>query len=406
MAPYAETGVVVSHTKILNFQIPFSRNLASVKNFLGPKSLARFLFFLKINIHRPFGTTKKIGRKQAFFSAKKFSTDKNHYFFCFWRRFKEYIWGMKKIALLVFCFFLFKGYGQNLVPNPSFENYSSCPIMATQIYLATGWIAPTVGGTSDYFNSCDNFGNVGVPSNFFGHQMAHSGNGYTGLVTYNISNLREYIQSELDTVLKPLHRYCVQFYVSLADTALISCHTLGVYFSDTAVSENNTYPLNFIPQINNNNSNPLFNKTVWTMISGDFIAIGGEHYITIGNFSDNINSDTIHVAGGVDNEAYYYIDDISVVDCTYDGVSEIKETNTITISPNPNNGQMTLSYHLAQAAELSIYDMQGRRLITYSIPPNNQTLNLNLEELNTGIYYYSIHTKDKQLKTEKLIIVK
>ena len=87
-------------------------------------------------------------------------------------------------------------------------------------------------------------------------------------------------------------------------------------------------------------------------------------------------------------------------------INETMKDNQIKISPNPNNGQMTLSYHLAQAAELSIYDMQGRRLITYTLPPNNQTLNLNLDELNSGIYYYSIHTKDKQLKTEKLVIVK
>ncbi len=107
--------------------------------------------------------------------------------------------------------------------------------------------------------------------------------------------------------------------------------------------------------------------------------------------------------------SYYVGSTMQEVWAEINGALSINETmkdNQIKISPNPNNGQMTLSYHLAQAAELSIYDMQGRRLITYTLPPNNQTLNLNLDELNSGIYYYSIHTKDKQLKTEKLVIVK
>ncbi len=96
-----------------------------------------------------------------------------------------------------------------------------------------------------------------------------------------------------------------------------------------------------------------------------------------------------------------------LVDSSWVGIYKYNKIEiAVSISPNPNNGQMTLSYHLAQTAELSIYDMQGRRLITYTLPPNNQTLNLNLEELNAGIYYYSLHTHDKQLKTEKLVIVK
>ncbi len=91
----------------------------------------------------------------------------------------------------------------------------------------------------------------------------------------------------------------------------------------------------------------------------------------------------------------------------YTGIREEQsESSEIMISPNPNSGQMTLSYTLAQAAELSIYDMQGRRLITYTLLPNNQTLNLNLDQLNAGIYYYNLHTHDNQLKTEKLVIVK
>jgi OmpA-OmpF porin, OOP family len=67
---------------------------------------------------------------------------------------------------------------QNLVPNPSFETYSSCPEGISEVDLAVPWINPTFG-TSDFFHSCSsNF--VDVPYNFFGFQYAHTGEGYGG----------------------------------------------------------------------------------------------------------------------------------------------------------------------------------------------------------------------------------
>jgi hypothetical protein len=50
---------------------------------------------------------------------------------------------------------------QNLVPNPSFENYTTCPTAASQLYVAPPWTSPTTGG-AEYFNICSS-SNVGVP---------------------------------------------------------------------------------------------------------------------------------------------------------------------------------------------------------------------------------------------------
>lgn len=298
----------------------------------------------------------------------------------------------------------------NLVPNPSFELYSSCPVMPTQIYLATGWSAPTVGGTSDYFNSCANSSYIGVPTNFYGHQNARTGDGYSGFGTYHSSNLREYIQAKLDTVLKPTHRYCVELYVSLADSELLSCNSLGVFFSDTAVSGQNTFPLPFIPQVNNNTvSNPLTDKNAWMKITGSFEAIGGENYITIGNFYYNNLSDTTQLIGGIYNEAYYYIDDISVVDCTYDGIDEISGDKMHFKSyPNPNNGSMVLVYKIGdnETGVINIYDITGKMIKSNIFNSTNSSLSIDASNLEAGMYYYEINVDGNKMKTDKLIIIK
>ena len=57
---------------------------------------------------------------------------------------------------------------QNLVPNPSFEHYDSCPDFYSELSYATGWLA--FSPSPDYFNSCDLSQFVGCNKNFAGMQ--------------------------------------------------------------------------------------------------------------------------------------------------------------------------------------------------------------------------------------------
>ena len=71
--------------------------------------------------------------------------------------------------------------GQNLVPNGSFEEYTSCPELISSVFL-TGWT--NLHTTSaDYFNACNLNGVADVPLNQFGYQYASDGQAYVGLAT-------------------------------------------------------------------------------------------------------------------------------------------------------------------------------------------------------------------------------
>ncbi|MEI6490006.1 MAG: T9SS type A sorting domain-containing protein [Bacteroidota bacterium] len=299
----------------------------------------------------------------------------------------------------------------NLVPNGNFEFFSNCPTTGGEINFALPWYDPNLS-SSDYFNSCNQSSTRGVPcqNGCLYYQLPRSGNGYAAFYGYvpTLNNFREYIQIQFSTSLISNKCYYVEFYTNHANNESVAINNIGAYITNTAVSCPVGQPYNITPQILLSGNSVISDTLNWTKVSGFYHAQGGEDFITIGNFQNDSNTtvqifDTTATALG---EAYYYVDDVTVMDSASLGVEELDNPNYITLYPNPNNGQMTLSYHLAQAAELSIYDMQGRRLITYTLPPNNQTLNLNLEELNAGIYYYSLHTHDKQLKTEKLVIVK
>ena len=103
---------------------------------------------------------------------------------------------------------------QNLVPNPGFESYSSCPTSYTvpnvnQINKAVPWDHPCYEGTSDFFHKCG-YG----PSNFAGGQSPHAGDGYAGFFVWNsLYEYREYIQAPLTVPLVGGTTYEVSFWV-------------------------------------------------------------------------------------------------------------------------------------------------------------------------------------------------
>jgi hypothetical protein len=112
---------------------------------------------------------------------------------------------------------------QNLVLNPGFEDFSTCPNFIDQMNRATHWGKPTPG-TPDYFNSCTSFPSISTPTNGFGDQEAFDGEAYAGLVTYvdtmvygGFANYREYIQGKLSEPLQAGKFYAISFQVSVGD---------------------------------------------------------------------------------------------------------------------------------------------------------------------------------------------
>ena len=81
-------------------------------------------------------------------------------------------------------------FGQNLVPNPSFEDYLECPDSRYDVDLAFPWTS--YGLSPDYFNACDETNVVGVPySSIYGYQYPYHGIGQTGFIAIGFQNHHE-----------------------------------------------------------------------------------------------------------------------------------------------------------------------------------------------------------------------
>lgn len=212
-------------------------------------------------------------------------------------------------------------WAQNLVPNPSFEDYFKCPgsyNYSTNGKLAPGWFSPTAG-TPDLYNACSK-GDAGVPTNWAGYSKPYSGSGYAGIYCYlKGKEYREYLQTKLVEPLRAGVEYYVEYLFRLSSNSKYSIDRIGLRLSDSAHWRTNDDPLR----------NPTYeyrmasayNRTtgVWNKCRFFYRAKGGEQYLTIGNFSDDLATRTFHIKFSkakepmLDRGAYFFIDDVRVV---------------------------------------------------------------------------------------------
>lgn len=207
----------------------------------------------------------------------------------------------------------------NLVPNPSFEIYSSCPDNNSQIKKAIGWdtLKAGGGGTPDFYHACDPLNAFSTPYQIFSFQNTKSGLGYSDLVLYasQIANVREYMQSKLIHKLQNNKSYCVTAFVNLTNYSTCGIDKIGFYFDNGSVyAPWGTVTSNsIIPQVEN--STGVITDTLnWIKIQGTFVANGTEEYISIGNFRYDTQINIISTSTNIAQHATYYFDDISVIE--------------------------------------------------------------------------------------------
>lgn len=212
----------------------------------------------------------------------------------------------------------------NLVRNGGFESNSSTVIttwlkenpVGTQ--LVEGWKTPTLA-TPDYYNSdqstCDGFPVA----------TARTGTGRGAIICGmqsqlpGVHNYKEYLQGELISPLVAGKEYAVSFYVALDCSSPQASTGIGAYFSAERITNQSKERLNVKPQVISYDK--ITYEDGWTLISGTFIAKGGEQYITLGSYSDTsviplstlgTKPMTFISSPHIGMHVYYYMDDVCV----------------------------------------------------------------------------------------------
>ena len=204
----------------------------------------------------------------------------------------------------------------NLVPNYSFEDHTLCGSVANA--GAVSWYSPTVvpNYQYSYANACSTNPCCGVPSNVGGNGWQYARTGVACVaMEFSLNNggsIRFYLQTQLIDTLKTNHCYYVEFYVNLINIAKDANNNISLYISDSGIGNNGIKNVYENPQILQY-GNPIITDTLkWVRVGGIYTALGGESYITIGDFTDDAHTDTVNIKGGF-YPGGYYIDDVSVI---------------------------------------------------------------------------------------------
>ncbi|MDC6352387.1 OmpA family protein [Zeaxanthinibacter sp. PT1] len=301
-----------------------------------------------------------------------------------------------KTFLFVFlCFSIGLG-AQNLVRNPSFEKYHSCPERLGNFHSdVLAWSVPTDGST-DYFNGCSDA--MGTPVNFNGQQGADFGKGYAGLYLYAPNDYREYLQASLEEGLVQGATYRISFYVSLAERSDFAVKDFDLCFSVNPVAAPTSKVLSkmhLYRDVDNSytfleikHSGYFSDTRDWHLIQGEFVAGGNERYVTIGNLKSNKRTRIHHRKKRAKQGAYYYLDMVKLELAENDFRPEARNDSEAYVVGEARVFRDVLfrfdKYALSKAAESELTDLyqflQGEPGIRIVI--KGHTDNIGTEEYN------------------------
>jgi outer membrane protein OmpA-like peptidoglycan-associated protein len=264
----------------------------------------------------------------------------------------------KIVPVIALTFSVIAQDAENLVPNGSFEQISGKLRRLGGIEAAEGWVSPT-GVTADLFAASAKAPDIQTPENFYGKEEPKDGDNYAGIVVYSYGDKmpRSYVTAKLTTPMKKGMRYKVSFYASLAELSKYSTNKIGAHISKKPVATKEKVPALIDETHILHPDEAIFNAMYgWELVCGEYIAEGGERYITIGNFTPNDqvknerNKKPREIKGNQIVAAFYYIDDVSVTllnpdercDCGYSDSYEQVSTTVYQLSTSINE-KMTLA---------------------------------------------------------------
>ncbi|MBL7951819.1 MAG: hypothetical protein JNM62_08865 [Flavobacteriales bacterium] len=206
---------------------------------------------------------------------------------------------------------------QNLVPNPSFEEYTECPTDISQFDRTIGW--ESIQGSPDLFNNCSASDTVNVPLNFLGSQQAFEGQGYAGVLTAEFF-AKEMIQCQLVTALEIGVPTAISFRVSPGGFGVpgimspeLASSGMGLRFSVEPLPY-----FTFWGQYTFNDAvihmtEVLNDTSSWNELSTLFVPDSNYRYLQIGNFfGDDATQVEVLDPNGDGGYAYAFVDNVCV----------------------------------------------------------------------------------------------
>lgn len=294
----------------------------------------------------------------------------------------------RALCLSIACLPVTASFGQNLVGNGSFEEFSECPTYYNQVERCVGWFRSANGNDpefhTEYLNGC-NSGLFSSPSNTWGTQAPLTGEGYMALCTMSpeiFDGYRENIYTELLAPTEIGVEYTVRVSLSHTDKSQFASNNFGI-----KLSTSNDFPIDNNCQLAL--ADVVMNKTSWTTVTATFVADQNYTHLALGNFMTDENTITIEACPSCPFDLFgYYVDDVCLVKSGGEICSTCKDefNPPLTIAP-PANFDLSVSptflgpgivdVHVSalqtRLTAIDVFDTEGRLVLTLSSAEQNTT---------------------------------
>ncbi len=282
---------------------------------------------------------------------------------------------MKKLLLLLIIPFL--SFGQNLIYNGGFEEYTDLPDDQGQLMNCIGWnnvnLVPGWAfegkpyASPDYFHTESLIStNIGLPVNGAAYVEPYSGSAIAGFIAYAGGDMpvgppappfaidfREYISTQLTTNLTIGETYTLSLYLTNGEggwTHGASCDHIGIHFSEYDLYQYDNEPINITPTLEIDGE--VWNSD-WQEYNFTFTADQNYQFLTIGNFypddytTSTMQSSEVYSSGW----SYYFIDNIELVNNSVASINDNKNINklllkTIDLLGRETNNNKGFQLHL------------------------------------------------------------
>lgn len=293
-------------------------------------------------------------------------------------------------------------YSQNLIINPSFEQFDSCTNYVGNVNVVHNW-GNANQTTPDYYNSC-NTGLVSIPTNHTGYQYAQEGNAYVGFVMDDIIQTRESVQGLISQPLQAGKYYCFEMYINIADTVSYVINQLGIYFDDdTIIAANYTYNNNSLTPQLIINVEGVTDTSAWTLVTGGYYAYGGEKHFVIAGFNNLIWTQYRFDSVGTNEKiTYYNIDNLNLYECPPPPIIPPIIPNVMSPNDDGLNDVFFIQY-LPQGCIVKIYTRWGEIIYESTDYQNDwKGTNTSGQTITDGTYFYILQTPDGKSYTGTL----
>jgi len=314
---------------------------------------------------------------------------------------------------LVCCAFSLKAQ-QNLILNPSVENYSILPQNTGAYDFCLDWWKPYKWSTDYYTNLTLSSDPNYIPNNFTGFQENVDGNFYLGIVSMDwFYDLNDCFYCKSDYAagmfLYPLVKdkiYQFDFWISKAEKGVLKSNAVDLVLTyDTLLDVNNYEPYGYKIW---SEQTPMDDTLNWVKISTCFKAKGNEKAFAIGNFHDK--SEVIYIIANTSTSSseidYRYLDNFSLIECPSCCPEQFEDEPLVYVFSNPstfsNPAYLEVWLHPNTSGILEVYDGAGRLVAkeTYSNLQNT----FSLKRFAKGMYQFVYKTSDGVIESGKVLV--